>query len=1011
MPVVDRIKLCAGAGCVAAGSMETRAALVEGLAKRGLDVSVVPTGCLGPCAGGPVVVCEPGGVLYQKVKPADVDELIDKTVVNGEIVDRLAWRRAETGARVDRMSDDPFFGRQLKIALRNCGEIDPTKIDDYIARDGYKALTKVLTSMSPEAVVDEILRSGLRGRGGAGYPTGLKWAACREAAGDVKYVICNGDEGDPGAFMDRSLLEGDPHSVIEAMTIAGYAIGAGRGYAYIRAEYPLAVERMGIAIRQSRERGFLGSKILGTDFAFDLEIRMGSGAFVCGEETALMTSIEGKRGEPRPRPPYPAQAGLWGKPSLLNNVETYASVPVILSRGAAWFAAIGTEKSKGTKVFALAGSVRNTGLVEVPIGTSLRDIVYGLGGGVTGGKRFKAAQLGGPSGGCIPVQHVDVPVDYETLNSLGAIMGSGGLIVIDEDTCMVDMARFFLDFVQSESCGKCPPCRIGTKRMHEIVCRICEGKGEEADLDRLEELGRVIRETSLCGLGQTAPNPVLSTLRHFRDEYLAHIRDHRCVAGVCPGLERSPCQSACPAGVDVPGYVALIGAKKWTEALRLHRERNPFAGVCARVCVNTCEIKCKRRAQDGAVSIRALKRFMTDEETVPQLPEIRRDPANAERAVAIVGAGPAGLSCAYFLARLGYRPTVFEAASRPGGTPAQTIPSYRLPREVMDREIRLIEGLGVTIRTDMKLGRDFTLADLREDGHLAVFLGIGAPHGIKLEVPGSDLSGVDDAIDYLRTFGMRGSVRTGHDVVVIGGGNAAIDAARTAVRLGARTATIVYRCTREEIPVYAEEIEETEAEGVALHVLTEVEEIVGDDGRVGAVRCRTLAIGDPDRTGKRQFVRTADPPFILPADQVIVALGQRLDVHEALGEIVPALTPEGFIAADPTGQTSVEWLFAGGDDCSGPKSVVEAVAAGERAAVAIDCRLSGEEHAFWREDRDVGVKHRPHVDPVETPRAHPEQQPVAKRRRNFDEVERPWTEDVAVAQAKRCLRCDYREKV
>lgn len=1012
MPDVVRIKLCAGAGCVAAGSLELRAALVEGLAKRGLDgVPVVPTGCLGPCAGGPVLVFEPAGLLYQKVKPDDVDEVIDKTVMNGEIIDRLAWRRADTGARVDKMSDDPFFGRQFKIALRNCGEVDPTRIDDYIGREGYKALVKVLTSMSPEAVVEEIKRSGLRGRGGAGFPTGLKWDACLRASGDVKYVICNGDEGDPGAFMDRSLLEGDPHSVIEAMTIAGYAIGAHRGYAYIRAEYPLAVERMGIAIRQARERGYLGTRVMGTDFSFDLEIRMGSGAFVCGEETALMTSIAGNRGEPRPRPPYPAQAGLWGKPSLLNNVETYAAVPVILLRGAEWFASIGTEKSKGTKVFALAGAVRDTGLVEVPIGTSLRDIVYGLGGGVTGGKRFKAAQLGGPSGGCVPVQHIDVPVDYETLNNLGAIMGSGGLIVIDEDTCMVDMARFFLDFVQSESCGKCTPCRVGTKRMHEIVSRICEGKGEEADLDRLEELGRVVREASLCGLGQTAPNPVLSTLRHFRDEYLAHIRDHRCMAGVCPGLERAPCQSACPAGVDVPGYVALIGAKKWGEALRMHRERNPFAGVCARICVNSCEIKCKRRAQDGAVSIRALKRFMSDEETTPQLPEIRRDPMNAERLVAIIGAGPAGLSCACFLARLGYRPTIFEGASRPGGTPTQTIPSYRLPREVMDREIRMIESLGVTIKTDMKLGRDFTLDDLRRDGHQAVFLGIGAPLGIKLEIPGADLAGMDDAIEYLRTFAARGSVRTGQDVVVVGGGNAAIDVARTAIRLGARTATVVCRGTREEIPVYAEEIDEAEAEGVAFRVLTEVEEIVGEGGAVGAARCRNLAIGDPDRTGKRQYVRTNDPPFVLPADQVIAALGQTLDVRDVLGDAAPALTSEGFIAIDAGGRTSIEWLYAGGDACSGPKSVVEAVAAGERAAVAIDGRLTGLEHAFWREDKDSGVKHRPHVDPVDTPRVHPEQRPVAKRRRNFDEVERPWTEEVAVAQAKRCLRCDYREKV
>ncbi len=422
--------------------------------------------------------------------------------------------------------------------------------------------------MKPEEVIDLVKRSGLRGRGGAGFPTGLKWELTRKSAGETKFVLCNGDEGDPGAFMDRSILEGDPHSVIEGMAIAGYAIGSSQGYAYIRAEYPLAVERFGKALVQAREYGLLGKNILGTGFNFDIEIRMGSGAFVCGEETALMTSIEGKRGEPRPRPPFPAVKGLWGKPSLLNNVETYSNVPLILTKGAEWYASIGSAKSKGTKVFALAGKVNNTGLVEVPIGTPLGEIIYDIGGGIPGGKKFKAAQIGGPSGGCIPKEHLNVPVDYETLTELGAIMGSGGLIVMDEDSCMVDVARFFLDFVQDESCGKCVPCRVGTKRMLEIVNRICEGKGEEGDIERLIDLGRKIKDTALCGLGQTAPNPVLSTIRHFRDEYVAHIRDKRCPAGVCPALVRAPCQNACPAAVDVPGFVSLIGEKRYAEALQ-----------------------------------------------------------------------------------------------------------------------------------------------------------------------------------------------------------------------------------------------------------------------------------------------------------------------------------------------------------------------------------------------------------------------------------------------------------
>ena len=619
--------------------------------------------------------------------------------------------------------------------------------------------------------------------------------------------------------MDRSVLEGDPHSVIEGMTIAAYAIGASQGYAYIRAEYPLAVERFGKALDAAREYGLLGKDIMGSGFDFDIEIRMGSGAFVCGEETALMTSIEGNRGEPRPRPPFPANKGLWGMPSCLNNVETFANIAPIITKGAAWYASTGTEKSKGTKVFALAGAVNNTGLVEVPIGMPLGEILYDIGGGIPGGKTFKAAQMGGPSGGCIPKQHLNVPVDYESLTELGAIMGSGGLIVMDEDACMVDVARFFLDFVQDESCGKCPPCRVGTKRMLEIVTRICEGKGQEGDIERLIDLGQKIRDTALCGLGQTAPNPVLSTIRYFREEYEAHIRQKRCPAGVCPALVRAPCQNACPAGVDVPGFVSLVGEKRYAEALRLHREKNPFASVCARVCFHTCEDKCRRSTLDESVAIRGLKRFMAEQEVTVQLPEVRENDANAKRKIAIVGAGPAGLSCGYFLARLGYKPKVFEAEPRPGGMLVQAIPAYRLPREELAREIRMIERMGVEIETGLRLGRDFTLRSLRVLGYEAAFMGVGAPEGSRMGIPGEDARGVTEALRFLREYNVRGTVPTGKKVVVIGGGNAAIDAARTALRLGAESVTILYRRTRAEMPAYEEEIDEAEHEGVRLQTL------------------------------------------------------------------------------------------------------------------------------------------------------------------------------------------------
>lgn len=534
----SRVLVCAGAGCVSSGCKAVARAFREALKEAGLDqdVEVVETGCIGACDLGPAVVVARDGTFYQHVTPWDVPDIVESHLRAGRPVERLFHRSPATGVPEAKLEDIQFFRGQTKVLLRNCGLIDPLKIDDYIARRGYEALAKVLTSMTPEQVIQEVKDSGLRGRGGAGFPTGMKWMLTAKAEGRPKYVVCNADEGDPGAFMDRSVLEGDPHSVIEAMIIAGYAIGSHQGFVYVRAEYPLAIERLSHAIAEARERGFLGDNILSSGFRFDLEIRVGAGAFVCGEETALIASIEGKRGMPRPRPPFPATAGLWGKPTLINNVETYANIAPIILNGAEWFKRLGTERSPGTKVFALAGKINNTGLVEVPIGTPLRTIIEEIGGGIPGGKRFKAAQTGGPSGGCIPAQYLDVPMDYDSLVRLGAMMGSGGLIVMDEETCMVDIAKFFLQFTQDESCGKCVPCREGTKAMLDILDRITRGEGQEGDIELLEELGNTIKKTALCGLGQTAPNPVLSTLRYFRDEYEAHVREKRCPAGVCRAL-------------------------------------------------------------------------------------------------------------------------------------------------------------------------------------------------------------------------------------------------------------------------------------------------------------------------------------------------------------------------------------------------------------------------------------------------------------------------------------------
>ncbi|MBI5723127.1 MAG: FAD-dependent oxidoreductase [Planctomycetes bacterium] len=993
------VRICA-TGCRALGALEVHAAFERELAAAGLaeKVALVKTGCQGICAGAPVISIEPDGILYLSATPADVPEIVRTTLLGAQVVGRLCFQGPQ--GPIPKRSDVPFFARQTRRVLDRCGRIDPASIEQALAAGAYEMLEKVLTEMTPEDVIGEISASGLRGRGGAGFPTGKKWAITRAAAGSPKYLVCNGDEGDPGAFMDRAVLEGDPHSVLEGMLIAAYAIGARHGCAYIRAEYPIAIEHIRLAIGQAAGLGLLGENVLGTGFSFDVQIKAGAGAFVCGEETALMASIEGRRGCPRPRPPFPAQSGLWGKPTCINNVETLANLPAILRAGAREYAKLGTPTSKGTKIFALAGKVNNTGLVEVPMGATLRQIVHEIGGDIPKGRAFKAAQMGGPSGGCVPARYLDLPIDYESVKEVGAIMGSGGLIVLDETTCMVDIARYFMDFCAKESCGKCPPCRIGTRRMLEILDRICAGKGRIEDIDKLETLALQVKKNALCGLGQTAPNPVLSTLRHFREEYIEHIMLGRCRAAACSALVEAPCQHACPAGVDVPDYLALAAEERNAEALTVVQMRNPFASVCGRVCERPCELYCRRTDVDEPLAIRDIKRLATDAVAAPWRPPEAWLERQTSHRVAVVGAGPAGLSCAYFLRFFGHHATVFEEMSSPGGMILVGIPEYRLPAERLKLDIDFILSTGIELKLGSKVRSP---DDLLAAGYEAVFLAVGAHQGAPLRGISTDTPGVLDGVKFLRDRRLGGATQQlCRTVAIIGGGNVAVDAARVARRLGADV-TIVYRRSRAEMPAYPEEIEGAAEEGVRIEFLTQpVGLITGADGRVKAIKCARMELGSADESGRRQPVPVAGSEFDLPCEAVISAVGQVVAAESAWGL---KLTDEGTYKVDPvTLATGRQPVFAGGDCVRGPASVIQAVADGQRAACAIDRLLGGSgelpDHLSLS-SRRFAVEGEPAPARPRPPMTAP-----AARAASFGEVAGTLDRAVAVGEARRCLRCD-----
>jgi len=997
------ILVCHGTGCVSGKAFEIREALEKEVARLKLkDVAVDFTGCHGFCQQGPIAVVEPEGIFYTKVTVNDVPEIVQSHLRDGKPVARLFYHDPITGEAIPCYKDITFYSQQTRLILRNCGHINPERIDDYIKTGGYDSLRKVLSDMSQEQVIDEVKRSGLRGRGGAGFSTGQKWEFCYKAKSDQKYMICNADEGDPGAFMDRSTMEADPHTVIEGMAIAAYAIGASEGYIYIRAEYPLAVKRVRLAIKQAEERGFLGDKILGSKFSFHLHVKEGAGAFVCGEETALMASIEGKRGMPRPRPPFPAQSGLWGKPSNINNVKSLATIPVIIAKGADWYSQIGTEKSKGTVVFALTGKIANSGLVEVPMGFPLQKIIYEIGGGIPGGKRFKAVQTGGPSGGCLPASLINQPVDYETLAEAGSIMGSGGMVVMDEDTCIVDVARYFLSFTQDESCGKCIPCRLGTKQMLDILNDITHGRGKMEDIDLLLNLSKQIKAGSLCQLGGTAPNPVLTTIRYFREEYEEHIKNHHCRAAVCEGLVTAPCTHTCPAGVDAPRYIRFIAKGKPSEAVAVIRERIPFPSVCGYVCIHPCEAKCRRGLLDEAIGIRVLKRFAVDNDNGMWKQNSKIAPATGKQ-VAIVGSGPAGLTAAFYLAKLGHKVTVFESLPEVGGMMRVAIPDYRLPKDILKRDIDEIEAVGVDIKINTKVE---STDDLFEKGYDAVFLAMGAHEGLKVGVKGKDSQGVMDCVTFLREVSLGKEVAVGESVAVIGGGNAAIDSARTALRLGAKEVTIVYRRTQGEMPAAYEEIEGAIEEGVKIRFLAAPLNIISKNGKLD-LECNAMQLGDIDASGRPRPEPIEGGQFTVSFDTIIAAIGQRPEIPDRF-ELT--LGRGNTIQVDPdTLTTDKEGVFAGGDVVKGPASVIEAIDHGRKAAISIDKYLGGEgdieEILAPPEEAMKPLEETEEEMRVEIPA------PSAKERiKNFRDVEMTLSQKMAIKEAERCLRCDLEER-
>jgi NADH-quinone oxidoreductase subunit F len=1008
------------------GAEELFHALNEAIQRSGLDVMLTGVGCFGPCFQEPLVsVRLPGSplLMMRHVQANDAARILEGISTQKMPADLVyckieEWdhitahlRYGQGFPEIPQWNAIPFFKGQRKIVLRNCGLINPSDIEEYIAVGGYQALYKVLIDGKPESVIEQIKASRLRGRGGAGFLTGNKWDFLAKAKADTKYIICNADEGDPGAYMNRNEIEGDPHSLLEGMIVGGYVMGATEGIIYVRAEYPLAVRRLNRAIEQAREYGLLGANILDRGFNFNIQLVQGAGAFVCGEETALIASLEGFAGRPHPRPPFPAQKGLYGKPTNINNVETWCNIAPIVSRGPAWFAETGSAKSPGTKVFSLVGKIQNTGLVEMPLGTPLKSFIYDIGEGAVAGRRVKAVQTGGPSGGCIPVDMLDTPVDYESLAQIGSIMGSGGMVVMDEDNCMVDVARYFIEFTHSESCGKCVPCRVGLNKALRILNAITSGNGNPDHMGLLDELGRMIRECSLCGLGQTAPNPVLTTIRHFRDEYEDHIVAHRCRAGVCQELALSPCENSCPLRMNIPRFLELYQEGRLEDAFESVILDNPLPASTGRVCQHPCDNRCRRQSFDEVVNMREVHRFLADaiyqsDLFAPMLQRLiaRRLPPTGHR-VAVAGSGPTGLTAAFYLAMLGHDVTIFEERSEAGGMLRFAIPEYRLPKSVLRRELDLIEGVGVKMEFNVRVGFDLPLNELASRFD-AVFLSIGTWKESWLYLPGTELKGVYPALPFLESVAKHEPVSMGARVAVIGGGNAAIDSARTMLRKGAQV-TILYRRERKDMPAIDEEIQAAEEEGVRFVYLAAPHRIVGDaDGNVKAIEIVKTRLGEYDKSGRKRPIPT-DEVQRFECDSVILAVGETFDQDFCRASGL-ALKEEGTIVVDRfTYETSRPNFYAGGDVITGASNVSNAMGCGKQAARNIDERLTGT--VRWEQlFPDFEYSRQAPGEPSLSRRHTAQSLPAKARARNEEEVVAGLSAQEALEECRRCLRCDLR---